>query len=847
MMMFEPEEISYADRVNIIFHRIKMEPLGPKRFDLAKNLIQIGYSYNLSDDIVVKCMNLCLIVQSNEERLEAESTLFSMIEMISKRKPRIFDDLPRFFEASLVDPKLAVEKAIICLRAISIDEAVLYPLRLRLVPFMKKALDKICSSLPIQRPFVAVSVMKILVGWQKRRNAMEKAKKGVDWEIACVVKDLVDKVVSNVDSTVKVKKEELVEDEDLKDIPTTYFEHIACILIRIGTTLHSVRRFGEPYKDQRATVSSDQPGRSWAPQLKSDIFHLLSTALARNFCRTDVRVKSDWFEYLIDQSKSLPDTAERSHAVSEFYYTLYFFVEMFSECRDQYVLMKIVRGVERILTNVFEHKIVTVYTTAFLLTSRIFGLSRSRSGLDAAPHLFQHVMSFFRHFFTKLADPQTNFDLSFLKQIRISTNFLATISKFQPNFIEGVSINFFVKAAEKIVHMFVRNVELNAENPRIFESPEYQNLLRSVTSIVRIITPCLYKASQEVCRNVSQSILMPAVPIVLPSHLVDRDLLHHLLVTLIPLLNGPAAPSYCVPLLHRLSTFRHLIFQQKESLQPIFKRIIRHINGSQTLRTTRLMAEVEPILVVEQFKRDLKRAYEIKKEMSQIQKTFSSKDGDRALREEMDDILKKHFAYTVPGYIHPQNLYEIPTLMALRAKLLEIATDATFDEVNELFLLAIHMVEEAKKQPKPVHQRIREEERKVFKYYSEYLEKNLAQAVRNVEDGSAVWNVDDVLNAANVTLVTARALRYANAKQGQVLMQRFLGSVHVMLTAQAATTCEISKWSNYISIALDEVPIEHWDPYVTQIILDLKRGTVPDFLHRVGHAVSFFRNKDRGK
>ncbi|CAD5213867.1 unnamed protein product [Bursaphelenchus okinawaensis] len=581
-------------------------------------------------------------------------------------------------------------------------------------------------------------------------------------------------------------------------VPAVYYEHFVCILIKLATTL-----------------SRDQV------QLKTEIFDLVKTILTEGFHRDSIKIKSEWFEHLIDQSKSLPETDEKAQIMSELYYTLYFFVELFDKTDDSHIIRVLIRAMEPILTNIFEHKIVAVYPTAFLLTAKIFEFDNNKNGLTVAPHLYQHVMGFFRLFFNKLSDGCMTIDSKFLVQVRIVTNFLATISKYQPEFIRGVSMNFFLKAGNKVAALFQKHIENNANDEKIFENSDYQNLLRSVTSIVRVITPCLHNATQEVSRNVAQAILMPAVPVGLPSHLVDDDLLTHVTVTLIPLLRGPAAPSYCVPLLARLCVFRHKLL--KPPLKMLFNRIEVYIETTPNLKQTRLGQELELIMVVEKFKDDLKKIQKMEKEMVELEGNLDEQEKLNSLRETVQQILEKHLNFQIPSNVSPPNMYEVPTLIALRALAMEYLEKSRFGFINEQFLMAIHIIEETKKQPQAAMQRIREEERKVFKYYSVFLEKSLQIQISKVKAGETVWNVVDVLDSANLLLVTARALRYANAKQGTQLVERFIRTGRVMLDAKAATTCEISKWMNYITIALSEVPIEHWTPALDKLVQEMSR------------------------
>lgn len=55
-----------------------------------------------------------------------------------------------------------------------------------------------------------------------------------------------------------------------------------------------------------------------------------------------------------------------------------------------------------------------------------------------------------------------------------------------------------------------------------------------------------------------------------------------------------------------------------------------------------------------------------------------------------------------------------------------------------MYLMAVQMLEDMKTHPHVAVQRVQEEERRVFKYYSEYLEKNLKRQVCAILDDGNV-------------------------------------------------------------------------------------------------------------
>lgn len=107
------------------------------------------------------------------------------------------------------------------------------------------------------------------------------------------------------------------------------------------------------------------------------------------------------------------------------------------------------------------------------------------------------------------------------------------------------------------------------------------------------------------------------------------------------------------------------------------------------------------------------------------------------------------------------------------------------------------------------------------------------------------WRVDSVLDAANCALVTARALRYACRRQGQKLVARLLATVEVFCKAKAEVNCEVSRWADYISIALDEVPLDHWDGVMASVLKDASKSFAGAlFIFRVLKSYAFAKPRE---
>lgn len=240
--------------------------------------------------------------------------------------------------------------------------------------------------------------------------------------------------------------------------------------------------------------------------MKRESIAILSRALSPEFCNNQVKLQPKWLDYLLEGARS----PEKPMLIAELYYTFYYLYDFLGNAECYSVVRKILDATEKVLVAVFENKIVTVscfsvsnqffvqvYPTAFMLIVRFFSYSDPKAfGIDGAPNLTQHIMLFFRESFLRIADPQTVFDERFLAQLRITTTFLITISKFQPNFVESVGLSLFVKAGQRVGQHFLACVEAEVKNEHIFECPDYINLLKTVTSIVRIVSPCIHSGSQ---------------------------------------------------------------------------------------------------------------------------------------------------------------------------------------------------------------------------------------------------------------------------------------------------------------------------------------------------------------